>query len=317
MRRFLIALMATVTLPAVAQAQDQSREDGRGQGRAARAEWRQNGGGQAGGFRQRPADAPAYTPRADRPQRVAPVDNSAQVQVSDGNRGNRGNWGGNGGGGWRGDRQAQPAAPAAQQPAAVPAPAVQPRQDGGRRDWNRGGNDGQRNWNGNAAPQRSWNGGTTGQRDWNRSNDGRRDWNRDQGRRDWDRNNDGRRDWDRGGNNWNGNRAGNRDFRNWDRGWRNNNRYNWQGYRSSNRYAYRLPRYYAPSGWGYGYRPYSIGAYLFAGLFSQNYWIDDPWQYRLPPAYWPYQWVRYYNDALLVDTRSGYVVDVIQDIFWY
>ena len=30
----------------------------------------------------------------------------------------------------------------------------------------------------------------------------------------------------------------------------------------------------------------------------------------------PYRWVRYYNDALLVDIRSGQVVDVEYDIFW-
>jgi hypothetical protein len=51
-------------------------------------------------------------------------------------------------------------------------------------------------------------------------------------------------------------------------------------------------------------------------LFAPDYWINDPFYYRLPPAYGPYRWVRYYNDALLVDVRSGYVVDVIHDIFW-
>ena len=55
---------------------------------------------------------------------------------------------------------------------------------------------------------------------------------------------------------------------------------------------------------------------LTSGLWGQDYWIDDPWSYRLPEAYGPYRWVRYYNDALLVDGRSGFVVDVIYDIFW-
>ncbi|WP_342449817.1 RcnB family protein [Sphingomonas jejuensis] len=36
----------------------------------------------------------------------------------------------------------------------------------------------------------------------------------------------------------------------------------------------------------------------------------------MPPAYGSYRWVRYYDDALLVDVRSGYVVDVIYDFFW-
>ena len=41
-----------------------------------------------------------------------------------------------------------------------------------------------------------------------------------------------------------------------------------------------------------------------------------PYAYRLPEAYGPYRWVRYYNDALLVDIRDGRVVDVVNDIFW-
>ena len=95
------------------------------------------------------------------------------------------------------------------------------------------------------------------------------------GRRDWNRNDDSRRDWNRDNNGY-GNRSANRDNRNWDRSWRNNNRYDWQRYRSSNRSAYRFDRYYSPPGWNYGYRRFSIGAYLFSGLFDQNYWIDDP-----------------------------------------
>jgi hypothetical protein len=115
------------------------------------------------------------------------------------------------------------------------------------------------------------------------------------------------RGWD---GNWNGNN------RNWNRGWRGDNRYNYNAYRSQNRNIFRLPRYYAPYGWGYGYRRFSIGFTLSSILFDQDYWIDDTDYYRLPPAYGPYRWVRYYNDALLVDIRTGYVVDTVYDIFW-
>ena len=41
-----------------------------------------------------------------------------------------------------------------------------------------------------------------------------------------------------------------------------------------------------------------------------------PWQYRLPPAYGPYRWVRYHNDAVLIDTYTGEVEDVIYGFFW-
>lgn len=105
------------------------------------------------------------------------------------------------------------------------------------------------------------------------------------------------------------------DHRKWDRRWRDNNRYDWYDYRSKHRHHYRLGRYYAPYH-GYNYRRLSIGFYLDSLFYSSRYWIDDPWQYRLPEVYGPYRWVRYYDDALLVDIYSGEVVDVIHDFFW-
>lgn len=131
--------------------------------------------------------------------------------------------------------------------------------------------------------------------------------------RDWNRNRGGNDQW-RGDGGWRDNdRSGNRG---WNRTWRNDRRYDWGGYRSANRSAYRLPRYYAPYGWNSGYRRFSVGITLNSILFDENYWIDDPYEYRLPEAYGPYRWVRYYNDALLVDVRYGQVIDVVHDIFW-
>ncbi len=104
--------------------------------------------------------------------------------------------------------------------------------------------------------------------------------------------------------------------RSWNNNWRQDRRYDWNSYRNYNRGAFHLPRYYAPYGGNYGYRRLSIGIRLAAPLFGENYWIDDPYDYRLPAAYGPYRWVRYYGDAILVDVRSGSVVDVIHDIFW-
>ncbi len=155
----------------------------------------------------------------------------------------------------------------------------------------------------------------------------REQWRREQSNRDrWDRGTDwdrGDRDWNRG-NDWNrgdrdGNRGGwdrNRGGGQWDRGWRRDDRYDWNRYRQQNRNLYRLPRYYAPQGWGYGYRRFGVGVTLNSFLFGSNYWINDPYSYRLPDVWGPYRWVRYYNDALLVDVRSGQVVDVEYDIFW-
>lgn len=163
------------------------------------------------------------------------------------------------------------------------------------------------------------------QRDWqrpDRGNDQRRLADRRDDRRDdrggWDRGRNDRGAYDRGRYDRNdrydrGDRyAGQR----WNGGWRQDRRYDWAGYRNYNRNAFRLPRYYAPAGWRYGYRPFSIGARIAGPLFASSYWIADPWSYRLPPAYGPYRWVRYYGDAVLVDVRSGAVVDVINGIFW-
>jgi len=137
----------------------------------------------------------------------------------------------------------------------------------------------------------------------------RRDWRNDRrdDRRDWrnDRRDD-RRDWrnDRRG-----------DRGNWNRGWRNDNRYDWQRYRNTNRFVFRIQPYYSPYR-GYGYNRFSIGNVLDRLFWGQNYWINDPWTYRLPPAPYGYQWVRYYNDVVLVDTYNGEIVDVIYDFFW-
>jgi hypothetical protein len=149
-------------------------------------------------------------------------------------------------------------------------------------------------------------------------------------RNDWNRDRRPGSDphWDRGpgrpDGHWNGNRGDQRsrwghgrgDQGRFDRNWRHDNRYDWRDYRTRNRGAYHLPRYYAPYGWDYGYRRFGIGFRLDSVLFGSNYWISDPYYYRLPPAYGPYRWVRYYNDALLVDIDTGQVVDVVYDIFW-
>jgi Ni/Co efflux regulator RcnB len=100
---------------------------------------------------------------------------------------------------------------------------------------------------------------------------------------------------------------------NWDRNWRNNQRYDWRRYRDSHRSTFRLGIYYDP--FGYGYRSFDIGYRLQPNYFGQQYWID-PAMYELPFPPPGTQWVRYWNDALLVDMYSGEVVDVIHNFFW-
>jgi len=102
----------------------------------------------------------------------------------------------------------------------------------------------------------------------------------------------------------------------WHNDWRRDRRYDWRSFRSHNRDFYRLPRYSHPYGYNYGYRRFSIGIFLDNLFFSKRYWINDPYEYRLPPAYGPYRWVRYYDDVLLVDLRNGRVVDAIYGFFY-
>jgi hypothetical protein len=248
----------------------------------------------------------AQPPRAQPPRAQPPVAQPNRPPVAQSPAGvsgdNRGNWSGRSGSGWQnqGDR--------------------------GRDDRNvnnRGGNDGNRDWRG-----RDGNAG----RDRDRPQGGRDNIDRDRSGRDNDwRNNDRRDNWnDRNRrpdvrppvagrppvanrppitNRWQGQRQ-------WNNSWRRDNRYDWQGWRYTNRDVFRLPRYYAPYGYNYGYSRFSIGAYIDTILFGATYWIDDPYRYRLPPAYGNMRWIRYYDDALLIDIRDGYVVDVVHDVFW-
>jgi len=173
--------------------------------------------------------------------------------------------------------------------ASVLTPVAASAQD---RDWHRGDQMGDRH---DRGEHRGW-----------QQQDDRRDWNRDHDRRDWNRG-DERRDWraDR-------DRDWNRDRQiQWHRDWR---RDDWRGWRDSNRDAFRVGRYYGPRGWTY--RAVTPG-YRFAPTFySQRYWIANPWSYRLPAAGPGMRWVRYGNDAVLVNFRTGVVIEVLNDIFW-
>ena len=187
-----------------------------------------------------------------------------------------------------------------------------------RRDASQDGRYYDRNRDGNL--DRRWDQNRDGNldRNWDRNRDGRLD-------RRFDRNDDERIDrrydqnrngqLDRRVDRNNDNRLDRQQTGRWTNNWRNDNRYDWRSYREQNRNYYRPGRYYSP----YRDRNYSrisIGFSLGSGYYGSRYWIDDPWQYRLPAAYGSYRWVRYYDDVLLVDLRNGRVVDVIRDFFW-
>ncbi|WP_296626155.1 RcnB family protein [Rhizorhabdus sp.] len=187
----------------------------------------------------------------------------------------------------------------------TPPPPGTPNAGGDRRD-----RDG-RNWDGRdrdgrdgrAGDGRGWDGRGADRVDQNRRD---RDW-RERDGRGWDRADRDGRSWDRN--------DGRRDDRRWDRAWRDDRRYDWRGYRDSHRNVYRLPRYVAPRP-GFSYRRWYPGYRFDPWFYGSSYWIGNPWQYRLPPAYGDFRWVRYYDDAVLVDLRSGEIVDIIYDVFF-
>lgn len=180
---------------------------------------------------------------------------------------------------------------------------------GERRDASQQGRYYDRNRDGNL--DRRWDQNRDGNLDrkYDRNRDGRLDRRLDRNDderidRRYDRNNDNRVDLSY-------NNRGDR----WSNNWRNENRYDWRGHRNHYRNQYRPGRYYSPYR-GHSYSRISIGFSLGSGYYGSRYWINDPWYYRLPAAYGSYRWVRYYDDVLLVDLRSGRVVDVIRDFFW-
>lgn len=88
----------------------------------------------------------------------------------------------------------------------------------------------------------------------------------------------------------------------------------------SMRRAFSAPRrfragvYVRPSGWYY--HRWTYGEFLPVFFFSRNYWILDWEDFALddpPPGT---VWVRYGNDALLIDEYTGEVIEVVYGIFY-
>ena len=292
MRKALIGLIlaATVSIPAAASAQNWRDHGGRGEHGRDGGEARSERVQQQHQERQAPQQQVQQAPRAQVVERQRGGDGYRGNWQGRGGNDNRANWQGRGDNGnrsnWQGRNDAN----------------VNYQQGGDRGNW-RGrdrGNQGSiypQAWQGNPNDPRLQHYQELERRNQQRYSNDRRDW------RGNDRND--RRDW----------RGDNRGRRNWDRGWRNDNRYDWQRYRYSNRNLFHVGPYYSPYR-GYGYNRFSIGVFLDPFFYDQRYWIGDPWEYRLPPAEPGTEWVRYYNDVLLVDVYTGEVVDVIYDFFW-
>ena len=116
-------------------------------------------------------------------------------------------------------------------------------------------------------------------------------------------------------------RGDRRDFRNyrqghrppaWDRN-RHFNRHDWQrNFRADRRY--RWHEYRRPHGWYY--RRWEYGMTLPFFFWTQDYWINDYWQFGLQDPPYGYVWVRNGRDAMLVNVESGYILRVVYGLYY-
>jgi Ni/Co efflux regulator RcnB len=89
-------------------------------------------------------------------------------------------------------------------------------------------------------------------------------------------------------------------------------REDWRDYRKSHKAVYARGNWRAP----FRYTAWNTGARLKPVYYSSRYYINDPYRYRLPAARGNLKWVRHYNDVLLVNVRTGTVVQVNRGFFW-
>jgi Ni/Co efflux regulator RcnB len=73
------------------------------------------------------------------------------------------------------------------------------------------------------------------------------------------------------------------------------------------------PRFVYPHGWGH--RRWVVGAVLPALFLTSAYYYDDYAAAGLQAPAPGYRWVRYGDDLLLVNIRTGEVEDVAEDVF--
>jgi len=95
---------------------------------------------------------------------------------------------------------------------------------------------------------------------------------------------------------------------------RREHREDWRDYRENHRDAFHRGRYVGPR--GYAYRPVNVGYRFAPAYYGHRYTIANPARYRLPPAYGPQRWIRYGDDVVLVNIRTGRVIEVHRDFFW-
>ena len=90
-------------------------------------------------------------------------------------------------------------------------------------------------------------------------------------------------------------------------------REDWRDYRRAHPKAFRTRAYAGPS--GYRYRPVTAGYQFQPQYYGNRYWVNNYANYRLPHPGRGLRYIRYGNDVLLVNTRTGRVVRVYNRFF--
>jgi len=104
------------------------------------------------------------------------------------------------------------------------------------------------------------------------------------------------------------------DMRHGDRRETRETREDWRDYRRAHRDAFRMRPYVGPR--GFSYRQVGVGYRFAPGFYHQRYWIANPGLYRLPAPGAGLRWIRYGNDVVLINLRTGRVVQVYNSFFW-
>jgi len=81
-----------------------------------------------------------------------------------------------------------------------------------------------------------------------------------------------------------------------------------------NHHRYRAGPFRYPA--GFGYRRWSVGQSLPSLLFSSAYYFTNYAVLGLDSPPYGYQWVRYGPDVMLVNIRTGEILDVINNAFY-
>jgi len=83
-------------------------------------------------------------------------------------------------------------------------------------------------------------------------------------------------------------------------------------YRQSHRAVYNRGKWNAP----FRYQRWDSGSQLRREYYAPRYYINNPRAYRLRPVASNLRWVRHYDDVLLVNIRTGRVMEVHRGFFW-